>query len=359
MMKIGKILFALFLCSAVLVSCGGGTVPVPASETASAAETETAAPVTTEEETTAVDLPAARERISVRVMSFNIHGMNRKTSTMEYGNGGTTGIEEEVDATVATRGPKFRQLLRGEAIDIAGLQEWKSDVWGTWWEDHADSKYGLVVHYTHGTQEGGAVLYLKSRFTPVENGVFWLIEGTPTKWKSAATNQYSDSNWDRTCTWVLFQENATGNYFIFCDTHLDTNGSAAEKQAKVLSERIESLRGELKKKYELSYTLPEILVGDMNSTPSSNAYPLLISYLRDSRDVSQGTTVPSQISTSPWYSHCNTEADYVANGHRIDYILVSHAVKVTNYRMVHTSTNLCPYGAYLSDHNAVIADLYF
>ena len=281
----------------------------------------------------------------MKIMSFNV--LSKDTAEQK-----TRGVKEvTVNGYVSARAPMLNQMLDGELPDVVGLQECSAP-WRAWLGEHLNPKYACVGNHTKATGEAGYILYLKNKFQVLENGFFWLAEGAP-----QAPVVGWDAKFDRICCWALFECLQCGKRFLFLDTHLDHEGSIARpNQAIVILEQIKELTELAGRKYGIK-DCPVILVGDMNSRPDSEAYAVYTSYLNDARVHSKGNTLPDEISTSPWFWYCESEADYCRNFHIIDYIFTSSNVTVQNYGMIHTCTNLCPYGAYISDHNAVIAEV--
>ena len=119
------LLLFLSLCL-LLVSCNGVYNTEIATDGGEALESATAP--TTEE---CVTLGSV-----LNVMSFNIYGLNQMTVAKNR-------TDYAIDCTIATRGPKLNALLKGEAIDIAGLQEVTAD-WRTWLTEHLDDDYAFV-----------------------------------------------------------------------------------------------------------------------------------------------------------------------------------------------------------------------
>ncbi len=281
----------------------------------------------------------------MKIMSFNV--LSKDTAEQK-----TRGAAEmTVNGYVSARAPKFNDMLDGELPDIVGLQECSAP-WRAWLGENLNEKYGCVGNHTKATGEAGYILYLKNKFKVLDNGFFWLADGAPqvpvVGW---------DARFDRICCWALFECIECGKRFLFFDTHLDHEGTVARPlQAAVIVEQIEQKKEMAKQRYGIA-DCPVILVGDMNSRPTSEAYAVYTKQLKDCRVHSEGKTLPAEISTSPWFWYCNSEADYCADSHIIDYIFVSSNITVQNYDMIHTCTNLCPYGAYISDHNAVIAEI--
>ena len=77
--------------------------------------------------------------------------------------------------------------------------------------------------------------------------------------------------------------------------------------------------------------------------------------MRDSLLIAKKTELTAEDCSAPNYTLLGEDEPY-PKGKRIDYIFVSDAVVPLTYEMIHTATNRCPYGAFLSDHNALIID---
>lgn len=281
----------------------------------------------------------------MNIMSFNAYFIDKMTVAK---NDETV----SVDATVQTRGEKLNALLFGESIDIAGFQE-ISIPWLNWLQNGLDGRYGVTgIVSTPSVSQGVYIIYRKDKFDLLDNGGFWLAEGVP---QSAVVGW--DGRFERGCTWALLRCRKSGTYLLALNTHMDHIGEVARsKGAKTIVEYIDTLRRKVKSDYGIE-NCPVVLTGDMNSRPDSEAYAAVTSTLQDSRVCSKGITVDALLATSPEMQFYRSEADYLKNGHIIDYVFVSEDVTVQNYKMIHTASNLCPYGSYISDHNAVISQI--
>ncbi|MBO5295430.1 MAG: endonuclease/exonuclease/phosphatase family protein [Clostridia bacterium] len=326
-------LILLVLCT-LLISCQTGDSPVTDCGTATVTGSEN------ETETTTAAPP--KKSITFNVMSFNVYyneAVKHPNNNSEY----------PIDTTVKVRGPKLKALLEGEKIDIFGVQEF-SEAWRNWMKKNPLGGYAYVGGYTESTGESGYVFYREDKFSVAEYGVFWLSEGAPT---TPANSWHGDH--DRSCTWAIMQSKENGKYFLFMDTHLDNAGVAARNRgSRLIVEQIALLQTKVKDQYGVA-DCPVILVGDMNSLPESLVYQTFTEVLRDARTVSLGDSVDAKYSTSPGMRYYRDGEDFLANGHLIDYIFVSKSITVKKYSMIHTSSNRCPYGEYISDHNAIIA----
>lgn len=285
---------------------------------------------------------------TIKVMSLNVYGTDAPNQPVL--NSDTI----KADSRVLVRGPKFLALLEGEGIDIAGCQEVSSG-WRSFIKDKLGDKYAYTGGIMRDTNGGNWILYRLDKFDLADSGVFWLAPDAPRTYTKAWNTCY-----DRICSWALFKVRETGDYFFFFDTHLDIqNGTwAATESAKLITEQIEQLCTQAVSLLNIK-SCPAIVVGDMNSTPNSEAYNAFNTSLRDALVYSKGTKVLSSYSSSPGYNYITDGMDYIKNGHRIDYIFVTSDITVNNYKMIHTSTNCCEYGEFISDHNAIIADITF
>lgn len=281
---------------------------------------------------------------TLNILSFNVYSGN--SDHAEVSNADTA------DMRINNRSDKLNDLLLSENISIAGLQEVNSE-WQNWLNISLDSSYAYVGTCTEDTHEGGYIVYRKETFSLISDGVFWLAEGAP----STAETGW-DSEYDRLCSWALLQINNTENYILFMDTHLDHKGTLARKySAKLILEQIDKLKLHFEETFQIN-NCSVVLTGDMNSEPKSSVYRTFTEILTDSFHAAQNNSVEAKASTSPGLYHRVSEENYVKDGHRIDYIFVSNnSFDVLTYKMLHTATNLCPYGEYISDHNAIIAQL--
>src|SRR5690606_27129375 len=118
------------------------------------------------------------------------------------------------------------ELLRNYKADIFGLQEALHeqilDI------EHALPEYSWVGVGREDGKKGGEfcpVFFIKSDFTILNSGTYWLSEipGIPGKGWDAAFN--------RVLTWVHFQSRVTGKQFFMFNTHFDHEGMEAQKKS--------------------------------------------------------------------------------------------------------------------------------
>lgn len=301
------------------------------------------------------------KRSVINAMSYNIWGGPPKNSTNIYT--AHNNPESIVTTEVEVRAPKVNALLNGEDIDVAGFQEVSANTrWVRWLRANLDEKYGMVAAHTFDIKSGVYIIYRKERFEVLDNGIFWLAEGAP-----ITPAKLEDGDFQRICNWTLFRVKATGEVFVFMDTHLAaglsttassdaTPSKVRSAQTRILVSQIPVIRENVKEKFGIE-DCPFILVGDMNTIMGTEEYNNLAGALDDSIFISKGATEDPSLATFTNFFYRESGGE-VQKGQRIDFIFVSKQnISVLNYKMVQTSTNLSPYGAYSSDHNAVVAQL--
>ena len=181
--------------------------------------------------------------------------------------------------------------------------------------------------------EFSCIFYRTERFEVAESGTFWLSESP-----EVAGSKSWETACPRVCTWARLKDRATGKKFCHFNTHLDHMSAAARENGMVLI--IKRLAKELDK------GIPVILTGDMNATPGSAPVSKALESLRDAAAVSQ---TPHQ-GPAATFNGFKLERTPTA---RIDYILVSHGVRVLSHATLDDKDN----GLYPSDHFPVTAVL--
>lgn len=291
---------------------------------------------------TGIDPPAPG--ISLRIMTFNVWYKNEEAQSIKN----TT---ETADVTVAARLPRLLEMMEAEQVDIAGLQE-VGPAWIYNFGKTPPEKYSFIGQHTKSTQEAGYILYNRERFQLLEHDYFWLAPDMPREpvkgW---------DGDHDRMVNWAVFKEKETGVVFLFCDTHFDNGGAQARlESAKLVNAWIQEKVQQLAGQYGLPQ-IPAFLVGDLNCQPGSAPYLELSKVMTDARHAAEGETLSDTMTSSPGLTYLTEGEALPENGHFIDHIFFLGPVTVHSTKMELTATNLCSYGAYLSDHNAVFADV--
>lgn len=282
--------------------------------------------------------------LSMNIMSFNLLYKDRTDVEVE-------GTEEKADMRIETRGPGLNRILSEKDIDICGVQE-ASAPWEAWFRENLPAEYAFIGQKTIDTGEGGFILYRADRFEQIAWDWFGLHDGDDPHEQFIAW----DGDHDRLCTWGLFREKSSGLYFLFFDTHLDNGGKLARQGgAELILYKIDELR--TKYEEELGISCPVFLVGDMNCETHDDAYETLASELQDIRYASKGATVEDEVDSSPNLYYLEDLSEIRRTGHYIDHMFSTDDVVVSDMFMIHTATNLCEFGPWLSDHNAVYASV--
>lgn len=283
-------------------------------------------------------------KTQLRIMTFNVWFKNEESVTIKN-------TAETANVKVSGRLPRLLQMMETEQVDIAGLQE-VGPAWIYNFNQTPPERYAFVGQYTKSTQEAGYILYNRERFSLLAHDYFWLAPGMP---KEPVKGW--DGDHDRMVNWTVFQEKETGIIFLFCDTHFDNGGAQARlESAKIVNSWIQEKILQLAQQYQVTQ-VPAFLVGDLNCQPGSQPYQELSLVMTDARKAAQGETLADSLTSSPGLTYLADGQALPENGHFIDHIFFLGPVTVHSTKMELTATNLCHYGPYLSDHNAVFADV--
>lgn len=197
----------------------------------------------------------------IKVISYNIrlsgHGGARNADGVHY-------WDNRKHASI--------NMINDEQPTVFGLQEACSD--------QMDFLVENLPQYDHigvGRDDGKragefmAIFYDKSKVELLDGGTFWLSE-TPDKvsrgWDAACL---------RTCTWSRMRMKATGDEFIYLNTHLDHQGPQAKEEGiKLIVERI---------KPYIEEDLPIFLTADFNVRYNNPLFEPLKEVMDDARDV--------------------------------------------------------------------------
>ena len=230
------------------------------------------------------------------------------------------------------RKDKVAGLLRFHQADIFNLQE----VLPEQLDDLAASFPGFE-HVGVGRDDGKRlgehmlIFFRKARFEKINDGMFWLSE-TPEK---------PGLGWDavcnRTVTWIKLKDKMTNRVFFVFDTHFDHRGNVArEESARLILKRIKEINTE---------NLPLILTGDFNLTKATSPVQLILTELKDARDLSQESPYGPE-GTSGGF-------DVKLMQKTIDYIFVNEKVGIERFGVLTDSFGLY----YPSDHLPVLAEV--
>ena len=167
-------------------------------------------------------------------------------------------------------------MINDEKPTIFGLQEACSDQMDFLVEYLPE--YGSIgVGRDDGARAGEfmSIFYRKDQVELLDGGTFWLSE-TPEK-----VSQGWDAACRRTCTWTRMRMKATGDEFIYLNTHLDHRGEKAQEESiKLIIERV---------KPYIDEDLPVFLTADFNLSPESPFIAPLREVMNDARDAADET----------------------------------------------------------------------
>lgn len=180
--------------------------------------------------------------------------------------------------------------------------------------------------------EFSAVFYNHTRFKKLDGGTFWLSE----------TPDACSFGWDaacrRVCSWVKLEDSKSGEIFFVFNTHFDHRGQVARREsAQLILDKIEEISG----KDGLV-----VLCGDFNLSPASEPISLIQSKLKDTFLVSEQAPYAS-VATYHGFTYDDPPRE------RIDYVFVSHKVKVLRYGGLTDSRDR----SFFSDHLPVLVTL--
>ena len=195
--------------------------------------------------------------------------------------------------------------------------------------DNIDS-YKVLGVGREGEEKGefSAILYKNEMFDVLESDTFWLSE-TPDE-----ISKGWDADYNRICTYALFQNKETDEKFYVFNTHFDHVGDKA---------RLESSKLIIRKIKELNkQELPVFLMGDFNLEPETEGIEIILNFLEDSRNEAEFSFGPSGTFNGYDFSKPITR--------RIDYIFVNDKVEVKKYAVLSDSKDL----RYPSDHFPVL-----
>lgn len=227
------------------------------------------------------------------------------------------------------RTENVKALIRYHEFDIFGTQEGFIEQL----KDIAElSEYAFTGKGRDDGKEAGehsAIFYRKDRFRLLQSGDFWLSE-TPDKpgkgWDATCCN--------RICSWGKFKDLQTKKEFYFFSVHFDHRGVVARQESgKLMVKKIKKIAG----------NSSVICVGDFNSTPETQQIAEMQTILKDSYKVTQQPPYGPEGTTNGFKFDAPMKR-------RIDYIFVSHDIKVLKYGVLTDAKDQ----RYPSDHQPVV-----
>src|SRR5690554_2226717 len=224
-----------------------------------------------------------------------------------------------------------KELIRFYDFDIVGTQEGFKHMLDDILELGNYAYVGVGRDDGQDAGEHSAILYRKDRFEVLESGNFWYSE----------TPEVPGKGWDavccnRICSWAKFKERRTGTSFFVFNSHFDHQGKEARKNSSLLL---------IRKIKEIAGDATVFVTGDFNAVPDAEPIRLIheSGLLLDSYEVTE----------EPPYGTVSTFNSYRLDSpvkNRIDYIWVTHNVKVKKYGVL----NDLPYFRFPSDHFPVM-----
>lgn len=187
-----------------------------------------------------------------------------------------------------------------------------------------------------GKGESSNIYYKKDKFTILDSSTFWLSD-TPKE-----ISMGWDAAYNRVCTYALFKDDKTKQFFWVFNTHLDHIGEVARtKGIELILSKIASLNT---KKY------PVLFMGDFNTEPNEKRMIKLQKVMDDTKELSQNKPFGPE-GTFNGFKHNEAVTK------RIDYIFISKNsnLNVIKYAVLSDSKNL----KYPSDHLPVLVELNF
>jgi endonuclease/exonuclease/phosphatase family metal-dependent hydrolase len=185
-----------------------------------------------------------------------------------------------------------------------------------------------------GKGESSNIFYKKDKLKVLETNTFWLSDSP----------EVISKGWDaachRVCTYALFQDGKTNQFFWVFNTHLDHIGNQARTKG------LELILSKINQLNTLNY--PVIFMGDFNSEPQENRIISLKKVMNDAREVSMEKPF-GPAGTFNDFKHDKPVTTL------IDYIFISkrNDVRVKKYAILSDSKEL----RYPSDHLPVYIEV--
>jgi len=265
----------------------------------------------------------AQEVMRMNVMSFNIRYDNPEDGKQNWHH----------------RKENMVQMVNFYDLDIIGMQEVLVGQLN-YLKSNLQQYKALGVGRDDGKEKGefSPIFYRKDRFEALKTGTFWLSE-TPNK-----ISKGWDADLERIATWAIFRNKATGEEFIFMNTHFDHIGDIA---------RVESAKLLKQKSTELAGNLPLILTGDFNLVPESEGITTLTKL--DGENTLFNASSLATFTYGPDWTTCGFDNRPYEVRKTIDYIFLKGINKVNKYAVLAEMKE----DIFLSDHCPVFAQIEF
>jgi endonuclease/exonuclease/phosphatase family metal-dependent hydrolase len=233
-----------------------------------------------------------------------------------------------------TRVPWIGDTLSRHDPDLVGLQEIVTADELTQILEAAPGYLPVYFEGAGGAYPDATVLFRASRFEPVQTGFYWL---SPTPDDPMSTGFADGLQFPRLVTWTVLRQLDDGAQLYFATTHFDNNAPSQELSAPLVLERIAPFDG-----------LPQVMLGDFNSRPDSEAYAILTGAgaFADSFHLAEAWSIETNAARRPAYD----------TSERIDHVLL----RGTPWSVPSWTVDTWTYGAeasYVSDHFAIAAEV--
>ena len=173
---------------------------------------------------------------------------------------------------ISERAARFKKLVEKYQPDIMGLQE-ATPKWIDFLGNNlAGATYSMYYRYrADDSKEAQPIMWNHNKLEVMDKGYFWLSDTPETPSKGWGSSHY------RGCTWMKFKVKATGEVFLFMNTHLTGNDTPAGNSANLIINRARKMGGF--DRYAV------FLTGDFNFSPESKGYMVMTAGFCDVNDL--------------------------------------------------------------------------
>ena len=226
--------------------------------------------------------------------------------------------------SIPERAPRVAAVIREEAPDIIGIQEYHKR-WEDSWPVVEDPRYE-VWKVDRGDGEGLVQMWRKDAFRVLDQGHFWFGDD-PTVPTTTRDEKYHKP---RICAWMLLEETKTGTAFLYMNLHYGFGETGQMKNAQQIQNCVQKVGG-----------YPTVITGDFNMLPDSPGYQAMAQRFTDANRATANLTDI-------------TFHDYGRSpGCILDYCFVTDAVRSKSYRILTQTFDT----KYPSDHYPIAIEL--
>lgn len=236
-----------------------------------------------------------------------------------------------IKGTASSRRVKnFAAYMNSVSPDSIGTQEMNKE----WIEKLAELMDNYECYYVERggdenekKSETNAIFWNKEKFTCIASNTFWLSE-TPDQ-----ESKFEGAGCNRVCSYVVLQNNATGEKYMHLNTHLDNASEDARNYgAQLIIDKIKEYQS-----VSDFNVMPVVLTGDFNDTAQGEPYKIITKQLKDCSLVSKDNP-----------SATYTDWGRITEGEPIDFIFSSG--DAVSYSVLNDVSN-----GYVSDHYGIFA----